>query len=215
MRVLIPVNLFLHPRSGLGRVTWDDTAALRFPRARTGGGDSLARRPVALLFWNTTAIARYGSEGETAKRLELAVRLEPDNPAYWYTLGRYQQYNFEQQDSALAEESYRKAIALNPDATDAWLDLATAYELDGKTEEAREAYLQAKKSYPASADVSWRYGNFLLRQGERAAVVCGITPCDRGGPHRAAAAFSRAYRSNPNIDELLAQLLAPASGCLR
>ncbi len=42
------------------------------------------------------AIARYGSEGETAKRLELAVRLEPDNPAYWYTLGRYQQYNFEQ-----------------------------------------------------------------------------------------------------------------------
>ena len=124
------------------------------------------------------AVAHYYSEEDTAQRLESAVRLEPENPAYWYMLGRYQQYNLEQPDSVLAEKSYRKAIALNPDATDAWLDLGTAYELDGKTEEARAAYLQAKKSYPVSADVSWRYGNFLLRQGERTRGLCGITPCD-------------------------------------
>jgi tetratricopeptide (TPR) repeat protein len=159
-----------------------------------------------------TAIARYGSEGETAKRLELAVRLEPGNPAYWYTLGRYQQYNFEQADSALAEESYRKAIALNPDATEAWLDLATAYELDGKTEEAREAYLHAKKSYPVSADVSWRYGNFLLRQGELTQSYAELRRAIEADGLRAAPAFSRAYRSNPNIDDLLARLLPPYYG---
>ena len=182
--------------------------------------DSLARGLVvvaALLislllsfFGLRAAIARYGADGDTAKRLELAVRLEPGNPVYWYVLGRHQQYNLEQPDSALAEQSYRKAIALNPLDTEAWLDLGTAYELDGDFRQARAAYLQAKKSYPASADVSWRYGNFLLRQGEQAQAYTELRRAIEADPRRAAAAFSRAFRSNPNISEILRQLL-PAS----
>ena len=91
------------------------------------------------------AVAQYGAEGDTPRRLELAVRLEPGNPAYWYSLGRFQQYNLEQPDSEAAEQDYHNAIALNPLATDAWLDLGTAYELDGKIPEARQAYINAKK----------------------------------------------------------------------
>lgn len=159
-----------------------------------------------------SAVANYYSEIGTAQSLESTVQLEPENPAYWYMLGRYQQYNLEQPDSVQAEKSYRRAIALNPVATDAWLDLGTAYELDGKTEEARVAYLQAKKSYPASADVSWRYGNFLLRQGEQAEAYVEMRRAIEADPHRAAAAFSRAYRTNPNVDELLAKLLPPQPG---
>jgi Flp pilus assembly protein TadD len=157
------------------------------------------------------AIARHYSEGETAKPLESAVRLEPGNPEYWYGLGRSQQYSLEQPDAALAEESYRKAIALNPVATEAWLDLGTAYELDGKTEESREAYLRAKKSYPASADVSWRYGNFLLRQGQQAQAYAELRRAIDADPQRAAAAFSRAYRINPDIEQILTDLLPPRS----
>ncbi len=155
------------------------------------------------------AMAHNDSEGDTAKRLEAAVRLEPGNPAYWYSLGRYQQYNLEQPDAAEAEESYRKAIALNPDATEAWLDLATAYELDGKTEEARAAYLRAKKSYPISADVAWRYGNFLLRQGQQGQAYAELRRAIEADPKRAAAAFSRAYRANPDIDQILNEVLPP------
>ena len=179
--------------------------------------DSLSRRLVlvaALLiglwlcfFGIRSAIARYGAEGETAQRLELAVRLEPDNPRYWYLLGRYQQYNFEEPNSTLAQKSYRKAIALNPVDTNAWLDLGMAYELEGKTAEAREAYLQAKKSYPTSADVSWQYGNFLLRQGDRPGAYAELRRAVEADPRRAEAAFSLAYRANPDIDEILEQLL--------
>jgi Tetratricopeptide repeat/Carbohydrate binding domain len=179
--------------------------------------DSLSRGLVvaaALLvgLWLTffgvrAAIARHDSEGDTAMQLESAVRLEPGNPAYWYALGRFQQYNLEQPDALMAEQSYRKAIALNPYATEAWLDLGTAHELDGRTEEAREAYRQAKKTYPNSADVAWRYGNFLLRQGEQTPAYAEMRLAIDADPQRAAAAFSRAYRSNPNIDELLDQLL--------
>jgi hypothetical protein len=156
-----------------------------------------------------SAFARYNSEIESAERLEAAVRFEPENPAYWYTLGRYQQYNLEQPNSARAENSYRKAIELNPFATEAWLDLGTAYELDGKPAEARTAYLQAQKSYPTSADVSWRYGNFLLRQGEQAQAYSELRRAIEADPQRGAAAFSRAYRANPDIDVLLRELLPP------
>ena len=155
------------------------------------------------------AIARYGSEGTTAKRLELAARLEPGNPAYWYSLGRFEQYNLEQPDATAAREAYRRAIALNPLDTEAWLDLGTAYELDGDVAEARQAYLEAKKSYPTSAEVSWRYGNFLLRQGDQAPAYSELRRAVEADPRRAAAAFSRAYRANPDVDELLRQLLPP------
>ena len=153
-----------------------------------------------------SAVARYGADGQTGRRLELAVHLEPENPEYWYVLGRYQQYNLEQANSVLAENSFREAIALNPNDTDAWLDLATAYELAGKPEEAREAYLQARKSYPASADAAWRFGNFLLRQGQLDQAYPELRRAIEANPQFAAAAFSRAYRTNPDIDELLTEL---------
>jgi tetratricopeptide (TPR) repeat protein len=153
------------------------------------------------------AIARDGAEANTANGLKLAVRLEPGNPNYWYFLGRYQQYNLEQPNSAMAVDSYRKATALNPLATDAWLDLGMAYELDGKLDQARDAYLEAKKSYPGSAEVSWRYGNFLLREGQQVQAYTELRRAIEANPGYAAAAFSRAYRSNPNLDEILQQLL--------
>jgi tetratricopeptide (TPR) repeat protein len=155
------------------------------------------------------AIAQYYSQAESTKKLETAVRLEPENPAYWYSLGRYQQYNLDQPNPVLAEESYRKAIALNPNATEAWLDLGTASELDGRVAEAREAYLQAKKSYPTSAEVSWRYGNFLLRQGDQTQAYAELRRAIEADPQRGAAAFSRAYRTNPDLQELLRELLPP------
>jgi hypothetical protein len=154
-----------------------------------------------------SAIARYGAEGVTAQRLEMAVRLEPSNPAYWYLLGRYQQYHLEEVGSARAEQSFRRAIDLNPLDTDAWLDLGTAHELEGKTVEAREAYREAQKSYPTSADVSWRYGNFLLRQGDQPAAFAELRRAIEADPRRTEAVFSVAYRANPDIDEILRQLL--------
>jgi len=153
------------------------------------------------------AVARYGAEGTTERRLDLAARLEPGNPTYWYALARFHQYDLEHPDSDLAERLYRRALALDPLYTDAWMDLGTAYELERRNKEAREAFQEAKRSYPVSADVSWRYGNFLLRQGERGPAYSELKRAIAADPRRAAAAFSRAYRSNPNTEQILAELL--------
>jgi hypothetical protein len=158
------------------------------------------------------AIARHAFEAGTAEQLELAVRLEPRNPLYWYRLGHFQQYSLEEANSAKAIASYKKAIALDPVYTDAWLDLGTAYELEGEAQQARESYLQAKKSYPNSGKVFWRYGNFLLRQGDSRQAYAELRRAIEADPHLAATAFSRVYRSNPNIDEILDQVLPPEQG---
>ena len=153
------------------------------------------------------ALAAQAAEKETARGLERAIRLEPYNPEYWYRLGHFQQFNLEQPNATLAERYFRRAIALNPLYTDAWLDLGTNYELEGNADDARQAFLRAKISYPSSAEVAWRYGNFLLRQGDLPTAYSELRLALRLDPRRAATAFSRCYRANPDIDAILKQVL--------
>jgi len=168
---------------------------------------------VALSYFGVrTAVAEEAAEQESAKGLELAVRLEPENPDYWYRLGHFQQFNLEQPDASRAELYFRRALALDPRYTNAWLDLGTNYELEGDAKEAREAFLRAKLSYPASAEVSWRYGNFLLREGDLPGAYAELRRALRIDPRRAASAFSRCYRADPDIAVILEQLLPAEPG---
>jgi Tfp pilus assembly protein PilF len=156
-----------------------------------------------------SGIASLAAEGKSINDLRWAVRLESGNPEFWYRLGHYQQFNLEQPDVVAAVVAYQKAIALNPGYTEAWLDLGAAYELDGNTAAAQNAFLRAKKSYPASADVAWRYGNFLLREGTLPEAFAELRLSLQADPKRAGAVFSRAYRADPDIDTILNDLLPP------
>lgn len=156
-----------------------------------------------------SGIAGRMAEGKSGKELELATRLESKNPEYWYRLGHYQQFNLEQADITASITSYQKAVELDPGYTEAWLDLGTAYELDGNVAAARDAFQNAKKTYPASADVAWRYGNFLLRQGDLPAALAELKFTLESDPRRAGSAFSRVYRADPDIQAVLRDLLPP------
>jgi hypothetical protein len=165
-----------------------------------------------VFFGVRSGIAGKAGEGATARELQLATRLEPRNPEYWYRLGHEQQFNLEQPDVTVSLDSYQKAVQLNPGYTDAWLDLGTAYELNGNAAAARDAFERAKKSYPASADVAWRYGNFLLRQGDLKPALEELKFTLQSDPRRSGAAFSRVYRADPDVDAILNGLLPPIPG---
>jgi hypothetical protein len=150
---------------------------------------------------------------ETREGYERATRLEPDNAENWFLLGRYRQYNLEDPDPQRAIQSYRTALALNPRSAETWLDLATAYELQGDASSARESFLQAKRVYPQSAEVAWRFGNFLLRQDELSSAYSEIRHSVALDPKRAAEAFSRCWRVDPNIQNILDNAL-PASAAV-
>jgi len=157
------------------------------------------------------ALAAHYAGLETPEGYERATHLEPANPRNWYLLGRHWQYNLEDPDAARAIRSYLSALSLNPGSSDTWLDLATAYESEGNLTAARDAFLHAKKVYPLSPEVSWRYGNFLLRQRELEPAFAEMRHAVEADPVRGAEAFSRSLRVEPNIEKILDRIL-PANG---
>jgi len=157
------------------------------------------------------AIAVHYAGLANRQGLERATHLEAGNPLNWYLFGRYWQYNLDESDNPRAIKDYLISLSLDPRSASAWLDLAGAYELEGDLSAARNAFLQAKKVYPLSAEVSWRYGNFLLRQSELPAAFAEIHHAVSVDPKRAAEAFSRCWRVDPDIQSILDNVL-PADG---
>jgi tetratricopeptide (TPR) repeat protein len=166
---------------------------------------------LALAFFSIrNALAAHASGLETLVGYQRAVRLEPSNARNWYLLGRYWQYNMDDPDSQKAIGDYHTALSLDPLSSDAWLDLATAYDGENDVTHARNAFLSAKRVYPASAEVSWRYGNFLLRQGELPSAFAEIRHAVEADPKRGTEAFSRCWRVDPDVNKILYTVL-PAS----
>ena len=157
------------------------------------------------------AFAVHYAGFETAEALEHATRLEPADSRNWYLLGRYWQYNLGNPDVAHAIRSYVSALSLNPASWQTWLDLAASYESDDNLAAARDAYMHAKSVYPLSAEVSWRYGNFLLRQGELETALAQMRLAVEADPKRAADAFYRSLRAGSSFAAALDRVLPPVS----
>jgi tetratricopeptide (TPR) repeat protein len=157
------------------------------------------------------ALAAHFAGMETRQGQERATQLEPGNPEAWFLLGRYWQYNIEEPDANRAVAAYRNALSLDPHSATTWLDLAAAYESEGNAAAARDAFQQAKRVYPISAEVAWRYGNFLLRQNEIPAAFAEIRHSIQVDPKRAAEAVSRSYRLDPDINSIIENVLPPAA----
>src|SRR6266853_1448308 len=164
---------------------------------------SLALATFLSYFGVRNAIATYYLNLDTRAGYERAAALEPANARNWFLLGRSYLYDFEQPEPALAVQSFRKAVALDPYSAEALLDLAAAYDGQGDTANARQAFLAAQSVYPLSADVAWSYGNFLLRQGQQDAAFREIRKAVELEPQRAAEAFSRALRAQPDANVVL------------
>jgi tetratricopeptide (TPR) repeat protein len=149
------------------------------------------------------AVATYYLNLDTRAGYERAAALEPGNARNWFLLGRSFLYDFEQPDLQRAVQSLSKAVAVDPYSAEALLDLAAAYDGEGDTADARQAFLAAQRVYPLSADVAWSYGNFLLRQDQQNAAFREIRKAVELEPTRAAEAFSRALRAQPDANVVL------------
>lgn len=185
--------MILHLSSAAARVVW---LACAFVLA------------VLLSFFSLrNALAVHDRGLGTRAGYEGAIRLEPRDAMNWYLLGRYQQYSVDDADATRAIDAYRESIELNPHSVDTWLDLAAADESENKMDAADEAFRQAQKAYPLSAQADWRYGNFLLRQGEISRAFPEIRKAVYLDPKRGGEAFSRCWRVDPDIDRILNEVL--------
>jgi hypothetical protein len=155
------------------------------------------------------ARADHFAGSQSRQGFERATQLEPDNARNWYLLARYWQFNLEDSDPQQAIRAYKVAVSIDPRSPENWLGLGSAYESVGDISAARDAFLQARKAYPLSAEASWQYGNFLLRQGELKAAFAEMRRAVQADPKRGAEAFSRSIRAEPDVDLVLDRVLPP------
>lgn len=149
------------------------------------------------------AIAESWAGSQDSAKWLRAAQMEPANPENWYRLGRYRQLDFENSDLPQAISYYERATAIDPRPARYWLDLAEAYETTGNAEQAERAFHQAQLRYPISADVSWRVGNFLLRQGRAEEAFQQIHRAVAADPKLTPLALSLCWRSTRNIGLIL------------
>jgi tetratricopeptide (TPR) repeat protein len=153
------------------------------------------------------ALASHYAASSNPTNWELAARIEPGNPETWYKLGRFREVDFDNPDVPLAISYYQRAIQLNPRSPYYKLDLAGALELVGNNTDADKYFRAAQSAYPISAEVSWRYGNFLLRQGRLPEAYAEIHRAALVDPSLIASAVAQVWHSNPDVHILLDQVL--------
>ena len=144
---------------------------------------------------------RMGRSRELAVQIR-GARLE-GNAEAWDRLGRAFATNFDNAQPARAEEFYKEAVRLNPRSARYWMDLAADYEDQGDISSAKSAYEQAQNVYPISSDVAWRFGNFLMRNGEETDGLGQIHRAIGTDPKLAPLAIGLVWSFEPNVPVLL------------
>lgn len=163
----------------------------------------------ALLIWQAAKIWRADSLIRSGRldKMERGVRIEPANAEAWDRLGRQNEWDLANPNPEKAISDFSRAVETNPLSAHYWMDLAGAYEVTGDSVRARQAFEKARAVYPASAEVAWYYGNFLLRQQDPAEGFPEIQRAVRTDPSFLSLAISRTWRSNHDVNLLLDRVL--------
>lgn len=164
-----------------------------------------------LLIWQAGQIelADHLVRSKSSSKIERGVRLVPGNADAWDRLGRSRQWDLMDPDPSSSVIDYKQAVEREPTSPYYWMDLGSAFEDAGDMSSARAAFRKAEDVYPASAEVAWHYGNFLLREGGSDEGIKEIAKAIRIDSSLLPEAVSRVWRSSRDVNLLVDQLLPP------
>ena len=157
------------------------------------------------------AVAAHWEGTRDPAKWAKAARLEPTNATYWARIGLYEQWDFSHGNLNQAIADFTKATQLDPRSARLWMALADAYEEAGEIAKAREAYQRAEFAHPVSAQVAWRFGSFLLRQGEVTQAAEHVRQALADQPGLASSAVSQFWKSGAGASVILNGVLPPQS----
>jgi tetratricopeptide (TPR) repeat protein len=139
--------------------------------------------------------------------LQKAIRLEPTNAEYYDLLGR----NLALSDTSLEDAiaNYRISVQLNPYVARYWLDLAGAYQVDGRPHEQEESVNRAVAADPTSPHVAWEAGNFFLVQGNLHEALRHFRVVLANDPGAVDSGLQLCWRSIGDANRILDEVLPP------
>ena len=152
-------------------------------------------------------VAEQWNESSDPKKWLAAARLEPGNAQYWERLGLYDELNLEQRDQSRATDYLRRAVRIDPRSVHPWLELAALDEDRGDFSAAKRAYEMAQSDFPISPDVAWRYGSFLLRQGDLSRGFAALRRAIDKDPSLEASVLAESWAVDPSADSIAAAVL--------
>src|ERR1700728_2960492 len=170
-------------------------------------GVSLAIAALVIFQASELWLASHRLDSKQIGQVERGVALVPGDGEAWDQLGRMRQWDFMNSDLPGAIEDFWRAVDYDPRSAHYWMHLAAAYEESGDDARAREAYLRAKAVYPASAEVAFHFGNFLLREQHYPEAYAELRRAVATDPTLLPLAISRTWRSSEDVDELLNNVL--------
>ncbi|MFZ0813931.1 MAG: carbohydrate binding domain-containing protein [Candidatus Sulfotelmatobacter sp.] len=154
------------------------------------------------------AASFFGEKPELAS-LQRAARLDPWNADYRNHLGRY--YALVARDPAASIAPYRNAVQLDPHSARYWFDLASTYQVLGDVSNQTLALEHAIEADPTTPDVAWEGANFFLVQGDEAKALREFRVVLANEPTLADPAIQFCWRINPDVDELLRDVVPARS----
>lgn len=154
----------------------------------------------------TLWIAWHWERSSSLSQQVKGARLTTGNGDAWDRIGEAVAANFDAQPAA-AIGFLERAVRADPLSARDWMDLAQAYEASQNVAKADAAYQRAREDYPISADVAWRYGNFLLRQGRTQDGLQEVHRSLLADPSLIPLAISRVWRSDPDVKTMLYDVL--------
>ena len=140
-----------------------------------------------------------------------AAELEPGNAEYWRHAGLLRQWDLNPGDMREAVRYLEVATKVNSRSSGVWMDLADTYATAGDAFRAKEAYEKAQADFPMSAEVAWRYGNFLLYQEEFAEAYPKIRKAISIDPSLTQTALTECWQANPSVTPIVNSLLPDKS----
>lgn len=147
-------------------------------------------------------VAEQWNESSNPKKWLAAAQLEPGNAQYWERLGLWAELSLEQRDQSRASYYLRRATQIDPRSERPWLELAALDEERSDFSAAKRAYEMAQSDFPISPDVAWRYGSFLLRQGDLPAGFAALRRALDSDPSLEASALAESWAVDPTADSI-------------
>ncbi len=159
--------------------------------------------------WVARCYRAYAAAGAANRRdaasLQLAVKLEPDEPAYQFKLGEY--LLIAGQDPTTALPYLETAVRLNAHAARYWLTLAQAQLVAGKLSAALQATDRAVALDPTTPTVLQEAGNLYLAEGSQDKALRAYNAARQmlgeSDPTRQTEILRLSWRASGNVQQLL------------
>jgi tetratricopeptide (TPR) repeat protein len=148
--------------------------------------------------------------GRESKALERASALVPDNPEFLRLLGLQQIVSEPNYDAAIT--NLRKALTLDANNAQTWLDLASAYQTKGDTDAEDSAARAAVAAEPNNPDTLAEAAEFELTSGHVEDALPLFRRSLERDPQKAPTIVALCWRATGNVSLIFDQALPADAG---